>query len=132
MLNNDYKDYFIVIVIDEIDRLAPTELIYISRLLDILKKINKCSNSICMFCRDDKYLVDVYLPGSEGNINFLNYFKKFFEHDIKLYRKTIPFLTLYILKRVREITTANNENLLKYQEGYDKKIQNILTILETL
>jgi len=67
-LQTTYKDYFIVIVIDDIDRVEKTRLLNIGKILNLLKNLTDIqkkekadSNLICFYSADSNYLNNFYL-----------------------------------------------------------------------
>ena len=67
-LQTTYKDYFIVVVIDDIDRVEKARLLNLGKILnllknltDIQKKENPDPNLICFYSADSNYLNNFYL-----------------------------------------------------------------------
>ena len=110
-LQTTYKDYFIVVVIDDIDRVEKKDLLNIGKILNLLKNLTDIQkkdksdpNLICFYSTDSNYLNTFYLWDSqeEKGINFYQYFNKFRDSQIDIYHATyqnlITFLENTILK----------------------------------
>ena len=114
-LQTTYKDCFVVVVIDDIDRVEKKDLLNIGKILNLLKSLtsiqkedkdkNKSDpNLICLYSADSNYLDNFYLwdRQEEKGINFYQYFNKFRDSQIDIYDATyqnlITFLENTILK----------------------------------
>ena len=110
-LQTTYKDYFIVVIIDDIDRVEKKDLLNIGKILNLLKNLTDIQkkdkpdpNLICFYSTDSNYLNTFYLWDSqeEKGINFYQYFNKFRDSQIDIYHATyqnlITFLENTILK----------------------------------
>lgn len=114
-LQTTYKDCFVVVVIDDIDRVEKKDLLNIGKILNLLKNLtsiqkedkdkNKSDpNLICLYSADSNYLDNFYLwdRQEEKGINFYQYFNKFRDSQIDIYDATyqnlITFLENTILK----------------------------------
>lgn len=114
-LQTTYKSYFIVVVMDDIDRVEKRDLLNIGKILNLLKNLtgiqkedkdkNKSDpNLICLYSADSNYLNNFYLwdRQEEKGINFYQYFNKFRDSQIDIYDATyqnlITFLENTILK----------------------------------
>ena len=114
-LQTTYKDCFVVVVIDDIDRVEKKDLLNIGKILNLLKNLtgiqkedkdkNKSDpNLICLYSADSNYLNNFYLwdHQEEKGINFYQYFNKFRDSQIDIYDATyqnlITFLENTILK----------------------------------
>lgn len=110
-LQATYEDYFIVVIIDDIDRVEKKDLLNIGKILNLLKNLTDIQkkdkpdpNLICFYSTDSNYLNTFYLWDSqeEKGINFYQYFNKFRDSQIDIYHATyqnlITFLENTILK----------------------------------
>ena len=111
-LQTTYKDYFIVVVIDDIDRVEKTRLLNLGKILnllknltDIQKKENPDSNLICFYSADSNYLNNFYLwdRQEEKAINFYQYFNKFRDTQIDIYDTTYENLITFLANSIIEI-----------------------------
>ena len=111
-LQTTYKDYFIVIVIDDIDRVEKTRLLNIGKILNLLKNLTDIqkkekadSNLICFYSADSNYLNNFYLWDSqeEKGINFYQYFNKFRDTQIDIYESTYENLITFLANSIIEI-----------------------------
>lgn len=111
-LETTYKDYFIVVVIDDIDRVEKKDLLNIGKILnllknltDIQKKENPDSNLICFYSADSNYLNNFYLwdRQEEKAINFYQYFNKFRDTQIDIYDTTYENLITFLANSIIEI-----------------------------
>ena len=67
-LQATYKDYFIVVIIDDIDRVEKKDLLNIGKILNLLKNLTDIQkkdkpdpNLICFYSTDSNYLNTFYL-----------------------------------------------------------------------
>lgn len=111
-LQTTYKDYFIVIVIDDIDRVEKTRLLNIGKILNLLKNLTDIqkkekadSNLICFYSADSNYLNNFYLwdRQEEKGINFYQYFNKFRDTQIDIYESTYENLITFLANSIIEI-----------------------------
>ena len=127
-LKTTYKDYFVVVVIDDIDRVEKKDLLNIGKILNLLKNLtgiqkedkdkNKSDpNLICFYSADSNYLNNFYLwdRQEEKGINFYQYFNKFRDTQIDIYDTTyqnlITFLEKSFLKNQDNEETQRDSNL---------------------
>lgn len=127
-LKTTYKDYFVVVVIDDIDRVEKKDLLNIGKILNLLKNLtgiqkedkdkNKSDpNLICFYSADSNYLNNFYLwdRQEEKGINFYQYFNKFRDTQIDIYDTTyqnlITFLEKSFLKNQDNEETPHDPNL---------------------
>lgn len=87
-IDNTYKDYEIVFVIDDIDRVWKNELILIWKVLDIIQKLifawdDKDWNILCFYAADSRHLNSfTYWDWADKNyLNFYQYFHKFWDEQ---------------------------------------------------
>ena len=117
-LKTTYKDYFVVIVIDDIDRVEKKDLLNIGKILNLLKNLtsiqkeekdkdkNKSDpNLICFYSADSNYLNNFYLwdRQEEKGINFYQYFNKFRDSQIDVYDATYQSLITFLKDSILEI-----------------------------
>ena len=111
-LQTTYKDYFIVIVIDDIDRVEKMRLLNIGKILNLLKNLTDIqkkekadSNLICFYSADSNYLNNFYLwdRQEEKGINFYQYFNKFRDTQIDIYESTYENLITFLANSIIEI-----------------------------
>ena len=111
-LQTTYKDYFIVIVIDDIDRVEKMRLLNIGKILNLLKNLTDIqkkekadSNLICFYSADSNYLNNFYLwdRQEEKGINFYQYFNKFRDTQIDIYESTYENLITFLANSSIEI-----------------------------
>lgn len=127
-LKTTYKDYFVVVVIDDIDRVEKKDLLNIGKILNLLKNLtgiqkedkdkNKSDpNLICLYSADSNYLNNFYLwdRQEEKGINFYQYFNKFRDTQIDIYDATyqnlITFLNNSFLKNQDNEETQHDSDL---------------------
>ena len=127
-LQTTYKDCFVVVVIDDIDRVEKKDLLNIGKILNLLKSLtsiqkedkdkNKSDpNLICFYSADSNYLNNFYLwdRQEEKGINFYQYFNKFRDTQIDIYDATyqnlIKFLEKSFLKNQDNEETQRDSNL---------------------
>lgn len=127
-LQTTYKDCFVVVVIDDIDRVEKKDLLNIGKILNLLKNLtsiqkedkdkNKSDpNLICFYSADSNYLNNFYLwdHQEENAINFYQYFNKFRDTQIDIYDATyqnlIKFLEKSFLKNQDNEETQHDSNL---------------------
>lgn len=127
-LQTTYKDCFVVVVIDDIDRVEKKDLLNIGKILNLLKNLtsiqkedkdkNKSDpNLICLYSADSNYLNNFYLwdRQEENAINFYQYFNKFRDSQIDIYEATyeslITFLREYISNIENKEQVENKLNL---------------------
>ena len=111
-LQTTYKDYFIVVVIDDIDRVEKKDLLNIGKILNLLKNLTDIqkeektdSNLICFYSADSNYLNNFYLwdRQEEKAINFYQYFNKFRDTQIDIYESTYENLITFLANSIIEI-----------------------------
>ncbi len=124
-LQTTYKDYFIVVVIDDIDRVEKKDLLNIGKILNLLKNLtdiqkeNKdksAPNLICLYSADSNYLNNFYLwdRQEEKGINFYQYFNKFRDSQIDVYDATYQSLITFLEYSILEID--NKVDIYKIRE----------------
>ena len=102
-LQTTYKDCFVVVVIDDIDRVEKKDLLNIGKILNLLKNLtsiqkedkdkNKSNpNLICFYSADSNYLN-----------NFYQYFNKFRDSQIDIYEATYKNLITFLKKSILKI-----------------------------
>ena len=113
-LKTTYKDYFVVVVIDDIDRVEKKDLLNIGKILNLLKNLTDIqkkdkdkpdSNLICFYSADSNYLNNFYLwdRQEEKGINFYQYFNKFRDTQIDIYDTTYENLIIFLANSIIEI-----------------------------
>ena len=113
-LQTTYKDCFVVVVIDDIDRVEKKDLLNIGKILNLLKNLtdiqkkdkNKSDpNLICFYSADSNYLNNFYLwdRQEEKGINFYQYFNKFRDTRIDIYDTTYENLIIFLANSIIEI-----------------------------
>lgn len=117
-LQTTYKDCFVVVVIDDIDRVEKKDLLNIGKILNLLKNLtsiqkedkdkNKSDpNLICFYSADSNYLNNFYLwdrnDQEEKGINFYQYFNKFRDTQIDIYDATYQNLITFLNNSFAEI-----------------------------
>ena len=115
-LQTTYKDCFVVVVIDDIDRVEKKDLLNIGKILNLLKNLtsiqkedkdkNKSNpNLICFYSADSNYLNNFYLwdRQEEKGINFYQYFNKFRDSQIDIYEATYKNLITFLKKSILKI-----------------------------
>lgn len=111
-LQTTYKDYFIVVIIDDIDRVEKKDLLNIGKILNLLKNLTSMqkeekadSNLICFYSADSNYLNNFYLwdHQEEKGINFYQYFNKFRDSQIDVYDATYQSLITFLRDSILEI-----------------------------
>ena len=123
-LKTTYKDYFVVVVIDDIDRVEKKDLLNIGKILNLLKNLtgiqkedkdkNKSDpNLICLYSGDSNYLNNFYLWDlqEEKGINFYQYFNKFRDSQIDIYEATYKNLITFLNNSFAEI---NNKETISH------------------
>ena len=121
-LQTTYKDCFVVVVIDDIDRVEKKDLLNIGKILNLLKNLtsiqkkdkdkNKSDpNLICLYSADSNYLNNFYLwdRQEENAINFYQYFNKFRDSQIDIYEATYKSLITFLKDSILEI--KDNERI---------------------
>ena len=123
-LQTTYKDCFVVVVIDDIDRVEKKDLLNIGKILNLLKNLtsiqkeekdkNKSDpNLICLYSADSNYLNTFYLwdrnDQEEKGINFYQYFNKFRDTQIDIYEATYQSLIIFLEDSILEI--KDNERI---------------------
>ena len=90
-LKETYKNFLIVITIDEIDRVDKDDLLNIWKILNLIKKLiekNQRSNLICIYAADSRHLANFSLWDNNETwwkINFYQYFNKFPDTTYDIY-----------------------------------------------
>lgn len=82
IFSKDYSDYFIVLVIDEVDRIWVQELQEFSKILDIAKQLaDRCQNLIVFCWWDQRYMEKLMIPWQiwVDQIHFQEFLQKFFD-----------------------------------------------------
>lgn len=115
-LKTTYKDCFVVVVIDDIDRVEKKDLLNIGKILNLLKNLtsiqkedkdkNKSDpNLICLYSADSNYLNNFYLwdRQEEKGINFYQYFNKFRDSQIDIYEATYESLITFLREYISNI-----------------------------
>ena len=113
-LKTTYKDYFVVIVIDDIDRVEKKDLLNIGKILNLLKNLTSIQkedkdksapNLICLYSADSNYLNNFYLwdRQEEKGINFYQYFNKFRDSQVDIYESTYKNLITFLKKSILKI-----------------------------
>ena len=113
-LKTTYKDYFVVIVIDDIDRVEKKDLLNIGKILNLLKNLTSIQkedkdksapNLICLYSADSNYLNNFYLwdRQEEKGINFYQYFNKFRDSQVDIYEATYKNLITFLKKSILKI-----------------------------
>ena len=122
-LQTTYKDYFIVVVIDDIDRVEKKDLLNIGKILNLLKNLTDIqkeekpdSNLICFYSADSNYLNNFYLWDSqeEKGINFYQYFNKFRDTQIDIYESTYENLITFLANSIIEIKDNKGTRKTRY------------------
>lgn len=124
-LKTTYKDYFVVIVIDDIDRVEKKDLLNIGKILNLLKNLTSIQkedkdksapNLICLYSADSNYLNNFYLwdRQEEKGINFYQYFNKFRDSQIDVYDATYQSLITFLEYSILEID--NKVDIYKIRE----------------
>ena len=124
-LKTTYKDYFVVIVIDDIDRVEKKDLLNIGKILNLLKNLTSIQkedkdksapNLICLYSADSNYLNNFYLwdRQEEKGINFYQYFNKFRDSQIDVYDATYQSLITFLEDSILEID--NKVDIYKIRE----------------
>ena len=122
-LKTTYKDYFVVVVIDDIDRVEKKDLLNIGKILNLLKNLtgiqkedkdkNKSDpNLICFYSADSNYLNNFYLwdRQEENAINFYQYFTKFRDTQIDIYDATYQNLIKFLENSILEVNDKTSVN----------------------
>ena len=120
-LQTTYKDYFIVVVIDDIDRVEKKDLLNIGKILNLLKNLtdiqkgNKdksAPNLICLYSADSNYLNNFYLWDlqEEKGINFYQYFNKFRDSQIDIYEATYKNLITFLNNSFKNVNDKDNSS----------------------
>lgn len=125
-LKTTYKDCFVLVVIDDIDRVEKKDLLNIGKILNLLKNLtsiqkedkdkNKSDpNLICFYSADSNYLNNFYLwdRQEEKGINCYQYFNKFRDSQIDIYEATYKNLITFLASSILEI--RDNNNILEIQ-----------------
>lgn len=117
-LQTTYKDCFVVVVIDDIDRVEKKDLLNIGKILNLLKNLtsiqkededkNKSDpNLICLYSADSSYLNTFYLwdrnDQEEKGTNFYQYFNKFRDTQVDIYDTTYENLITFLANLIIEI-----------------------------
>lgn len=122
-LQTTYKDYFIVVVIDDIDRVEKARLLNLGKILnllknltDIQKKENPDPNLICFYSADSNYLNNFYLwdRQEENAINFYQYFNKFRDTQIDIYDTTYENLITFLANSIIEVKDNKGNQETRY------------------
>ncbi|RAL57159.1 hypothetical protein BSK20_02690 [SR1 bacterium human oral taxon HOT-345] len=124
-LKTTYKDYFVVIVIDDIDRVEKKDLLNIGKILNLLKNLTSIQkedkdksapNLICLYSADSNYLNNFYLGDrqEEKGINFYQYFNKFRDSQIDIYDTTYENLTTFLANSIIEIKDNKESRETRY------------------
>lgn len=126
-LKTTYKDYFVVVVIDDIDRVEKKDLLNIGKILNLLKNLtsiqkedndkNKSDpNLICLYSADSNYLNNFYLWDSqeEKGINFYQYFNKFRDTQIDIYDTTYENLITFLANSIIEVKDNKGNQETRY------------------
>ncbi len=137
-LSTTYKDFVILITIDEIDRVDKNDLINIWKVLNIIKMLIELQrknkevqdNIICLYAADSKQLASFRIWDNEEEkpfMNFYQYYNKFPNTRYDVYRESINDMKSYILNQL------NGFNNFKYlKEELIKKCNNLQAELEEL
>lgn len=137
-LSTTYKDFVILITIDEIDRVDKNDLINIWKVLNIIKMLIELQrknkevqdNIICLYAADSKQLASFRIWDNEEEkpfMNFYQYYNKFPNTRYDVYRESIDDMKSYILNQL------NGFNNFKYlKEELIKKCNNLQAELEEL
>lgn len=102
-LKETYKNFLIMIVIDEIDRVDKDDLINIWKILNLIKKLvekNQKINLICLYAADSRHLANFGLWDNDNlwwKINFYQYFNKFPDTTYDVYINSQESLLKMIL-----------------------------------
>ena len=120
-LKTTYKDCFVLVVIDDIDRVEKKDLLNIGKILNLLKNLtsiqkedkdkNKSDpNLICFYSADSNYLNNFYLwdRQEENAINFYQYFNKFRDSQIDIYEATYKNLITFLAGSILEMRDNND------------------------
>ena len=113
-LQTTYKDCFVVVVIDDIDRVEKKDLLNIGKILNLLKNLTSIQkedkdksapNLICLYSADSNYLNNFYLwdRQEEKGINFYQYFNKFRDSQVDIYEATYKNLITFLKKSILKI-----------------------------
>ena len=105
-ISETYKDFYIVVVIDEIDRLGKEYLVNVWKILNLLSKIiwlTENKNFICLYAADSRHLYSFSFSDNEQigtPLNFYQYFKKFSATKYDVYNTTKQEIVNYIITNV--------------------------------
>lgn len=122
-LKTTYKDCFVVVVIDDIDRVEKKDLLNIGKILNLLKNLTDIqkeekpdSNLICFYSADSNYLNNFYLWDNqeEKGINFYQYFNKFRDTQIDIYESTYENLITFLANSIIEIKDNKGTRKTRY------------------
>lgn len=126
-LQTTYKDCFVVVVIDDIDRVEKKDLLNIGKILNLLKNLtsiqkedkdkNKSDpNLICLYSADSNYLNNFYLwdRQEENAINFYQYFNKFRDTQIDIYDTTYENLITFLANSIIEVKDNKGNQKTRY------------------
>lgn len=105
-ISETYKDFYIVVVIDEIDRLGKEDLVNVWKILNLLNKtiwLTENKNFICLYAADSRHLYSFSFSDNEQigtPLNFYQYFKKFSTTKYDVYSTTKQEMVNYIIETI--------------------------------
>ena len=112
-----YKDFYIVVVIDEIDRLGKEDLVNVGKILNLLNKIiwlTENKNFICLYAADSRHLYSFSFSDNQQigtPLNFYQYFKKFSTTRYDIYSTTKQETLNYIIENIPKQDDNNKKNI---------------------
>lgn len=117
-LQTTYKDFFVIVIIDDIDRVEKKDLLNIGKILNLLKNLTDIQkedtntpepNLISFYSADSNYLNNFYLWDSdnqqEKGVNFYQYFNKFRDTQIDVYDATYENLITFLQNSILAINS---------------------------
>jgi len=136
-IQTTYKDFLILIVVDEIDRLEKVDLVNVWKVLNLIKRLitenqnsNLRKNILCIYSADSYHLSNFYLWDKQDEewITFFQYFKKFPDTKFDIYQNC----TNDIIKQLAAITADRSNFDYKYDETIINKSKLLFNELNSI
>lgn len=136
-IQTTYKDFLILVVVDEIDRLEKIDLVNVWKVLNLIKRLltenqdsNLRKNILCIYSADSYHLSNFYLWDKQDEewITFFQYFKKFPDTKFDIYQNSIDEIIEYL-----SVMSIDWENFdLDSREKVLKKSKSLIDELDDL
>lgn len=130
-----YKEYIIIVVVDEIDRLEQFDLVNVWKILNLISKLTEKQkimeedkNLTCLYSVDLKYLSWFsFWDNWKTSTDFYQYYNKFRNTEYDVYNSSKYDLIQYIFENIKEISYFN----FSYIEGISN-IQALMASCQSL